>query len=70
MIAINSALSSRSTLAASTVSHVAPCFKLPVDAELKRLLRRDVIISYIQAISLATFRLQVQEGAGKAQDDK
>lgn len=70
MMAINSALSSRSTLAASTVSHLKPCFKLPGDSKKKRALRRDAVVAYSRAVCLATFGEDVQQGAGKAQADE
>ncbi|KAL1876315.1 hypothetical protein Daus18300_002944 [Diaporthe australafricana] len=69
MMAINSALSSRSTLAANTVSHVKPHFKLLGDSKHKRALQRKAVLSYTQAVCLATFGPQVQQGAGPAQAD-
>ena len=70
MMATNSALSSRSTLAASTVSRVKPCFKLPGDSKRKRALRRDAVVAYAKAVCLATLGEHVQQGAGKAQADE
>ncbi|ROW15004.1 hypothetical protein VPNG_03489 [Cytospora leucostoma] len=69
MMAINSALSSRSTLAASAVSHVKPCYKLPSDSKRKRALRREAVVSYAQAVCLAAGE-ELQQGAGKAQADE
>lgn len=71
MMAINSALTSSSTLAASSVSHVKPCFKLPGDTKRKRELRRQSLAAYVRAICLdaasgAAAQQQVQR-AGKAQ---
>ncbi|KAI7787816.1 hypothetical protein LA080_014189 [Diaporthe eres] len=70
MMAINSALSSRSTLAANTVSHVKPCFKLLGDSKRKRELQRNAVLSYAQAVCLATFGQEVQQGAGAAKADE
>lgn len=67
MMAINSALSSRSTLAVNTVSHVKPCFKLLGDSKRKRELQRNAVLSYAQAVCLATFGQEVQQGAGAAE---
>ncbi|KAG6364920.1 hypothetical protein INS49_006524 [Diaporthe citri] len=69
MMAINSALSSRSTLAANTVSHVKPSFKLLGDSKRKRELQRNAVLSYAQAVCLATFGQEVQQGAGAAEAD-
>ncbi|KAK7742153.1 hypothetical protein SLS53_004739 [Cytospora paraplurivora] len=69
MMAINSALSSRSTLAASTVSHIKPCYELPSDSKRKRALRREAVVTYAQAVCLATGE-ELQQGAGKAQADE
>lgn len=74
MMAINSALTSSSALAASTVSHVKPCFKLPGDSKRKRELRRQTLAAYVRAICLnaasgADAHYQVQR-AGKAQADQ
>lgn len=70
MMAINSALSSCSTLAANTVSHVKPCFKLCGDSKRKRALQRKAVLSYTQSVCLATFGPQVQQGAGPAAADE
>ncbi|POS80771.1 hypothetical protein DHEL01_v200858 [Diaporthe helianthi] len=67
MMAINSALSSCSTLAASTVSHVKPSFKLLGDSKRKRALQRDAVLAYTRSVCLATFGPQVQQGAGPAE---
>lgn len=67
MAAINSALSSCSTLAASTVSHVKPSFKLLGDSKRKRALQRDAVLAYTRSVCLATFGPQVQQGTGPAQ---
>lgn len=70
MMAINSALSSRSTLAANTVSRVKPCFKLPGDSKRKRTLRRDAVVAYAEAVCRATFGQQLEQSAGAAQADE
>lgn len=70
MMAINSALSSRSTLAANNVSHVKPCFKLPGDSKHKRALRRDAVVAYAEAVCLATFGQGFQQSAGEAQAEE
>lgn len=67
MMAINSALSSCSTLAANTVSHVKPSFKLFGDSKRKRALQRDAVLAYTRSVCLATFGPQVQQGAGPAE---
>ena len=67
MMAINSALSSCSTLAASAVSHVKPSFKLLGDSKRKRALQRDAVLAYTRSVCLATFGPQVQQGTGPAQ---
>lgn len=71
MMAINSALTSSSTLAASTVSHFKPCFKLPVDSKRKRELRRQNLAAYVRTVCLdaaagADAKAQVQR-AGEAE---
>ncbi|KAI0127296.1 hypothetical protein BJ170DRAFT_694111 [Xylariales sp. AK1849] len=43
MMAINSALASSSTLAATTVSYIKPCFKLSGDTKYERNLRRKAV---------------------------
>lgn len=73
MMAINSALTSSSTLAAGTVSHVKPCFKLPGDSKRKRELRSQNLAAYVRAVCLdaatgAEAQQQVQR-AGKAEAD-
>lgn len=70
IMAINSALSSRSTLAASIVSHVKPCYKLPSGSKRKRALRRDAVVTYAEAVYLTTFEEELQQGAAKAQADE
>lgn len=70
VMAINSALSSCSTLAANTVSHVKPSFKLLGDSKRKRALQRSAVLSYAQAVCLATFGQEVQQGAGPVQADE
>lgn len=67
MMAVNSALTSSNTLAASTVSHLKPCFKLPGDTKRKRALRRENISAYVQSICLETFGQEVQQDTGKTQ---
>lgn len=67
MMAINSALSSRSTLAANTVSHVKPCTKLLGDSKRKRALQRKAVLSYARSVCLATLGQEVQQGAGPVQ---
>ncbi|ROV99119.1 hypothetical protein VMCG_06624 [Cytospora schulzeri] len=70
MMAIKSALSSRSTLATNTVSRVKPCFKLPGDSKHKRALRRDAVVAYAEAVCLATFEQEFDQGAAHAQADE
>jgi tRNA(Arg) A34 adenosine deaminase TadA len=67
MMAINSALSSCSTMAASTVARFKPSFRLLGDSKRKRALRRDAVLAYTRSVCLATFGPQVQQGAGPAQ---
>lgn len=70
MMAINSALASSNTLAASTVPNRRQCFKLPGDTKRKRALRREHISAYVQAACLKTFGQELQQGTGKAQADE
>lgn len=70
MMAINSALSSSSTLAASTVSHVKPHFQLSGHTKRKRTLRRQAVSTYAQTICLETVGQDVQQGTSKAQADE
>lgn len=74
MMAINSALTSSSTLAASTVSCVKPCFKLPGDSKRKRESRKRTLTAYVRAVCLnaatgAEAQQQVQR-SGKAKADE
>lgn len=50
MMAINSALTSSSTLASSTVSCVKPCFKLSGDTKRKRARRAEALAAYVRAV--------------------
>lgn len=75
MMAINSALTSSSTLAASTAQHIKPCFKLFGDSKRKRELRRYTIAAYVRAVCLAATRgpqaqQQQQQCTGKTQTNK
>lgn len=70
MMAIHSALASSSTLAASTASHIKPCFKLPGrHAKPGRLLRTGgALKSYVESVCLEAMGSEVQRGAGAAPD--
>lgn len=67
MMAINSVLSSCSTQAASTFSHVKPSLELLGDSKRKRAIQRDAVLAYARSVCLATFGPQVQQGAGPAE---
>lgn len=54
MMAIQSALSTSSTMAPSAFSREKPCFKLPRGDKRKERLRRDVIKSYVERICEST----------------
>jgi deoxycytidylate deaminase len=63
-MAINSALASSSRLAASTLSHLKPHFKLPGNGPKSgRLLRRDAVSAYIRHACLAAQGQEVQARA-------
>jgi hypothetical protein len=71
MMAIHSALASSSTLAASTASHIKPCFKLPGrHAKPGRLLRTGggggTLKFYVESVCLEAMRSEVQRGTGAA----
>lgn len=69
MMAIHSALASSSTLAASTASHIKPCFKLPGrHAKPGRLLRTGGVKSYVESVCLEAMGSEVQRGTGAAPD--
>lgn len=74
MMAINSALASSSTLAASTAQHIKPCFKLFGDSKRKRELRRESLAAYVRAVCLDAARganaQQQQQCTGKTQTDE
>lgn len=70
MMAVNSALRSSNTLAASTVPSMRQCFKLPGDTKRKRALRREHVVAYVQSVCLHTFGQQLQQGSGKAHADE
>jgi len=63
MMAINSALSSSSTLAATTVSSIKPCYKLPGDAKRKRELRRGAVAAFVDRVCRAELEQGIQQGA-------
>jgi deoxycytidylate deaminase len=66
MMAINSALASSSTLAASTVSCIKPCFKLPGDTKRRRELRRGAVAAYVER----TCRQEVEQGQQQQQQQQ
>lgn len=73
MMAINSALTSSSTLAASTVSHVKPCFKLSGDSKRKRELRRGNLAAYVRSVCRQAAGAEAprhEQRAGKTQAGK
>lgn len=77
MMAISSALSSSSTLAASTVSHLQPCFKLSGSSKRKFRLRQGAIKSYVERVCKDVLEAQQQrqrqrpqQGAGQAQAEE
>lgn len=74
MMAINSALTSSSTLAANTVSCVKPCFKLPGDTKRKRERRAEALAAYVRAIcfkaEVGPAAAQVQQRSSKAQAEE
>ncbi|KAJ4413961.1 hypothetical protein N0V82_008213 [Gnomoniopsis sp. IMI 355080] len=74
MMAINSALASSSTLAASTAQHIKPCFKVFGDSKRKRELRREALAAYVRAVCLAAARgthaQQQQQCTGSTQTNE
>ncbi|KAK8857046.1 3-carboxy-cis-cis-mucoante lactonizing enzyme [Apiospora arundinis] len=62
MMAINSALSSSSTLAATTVSSIKPCYKLPGDTKRKRELRRGAVAVFVDRVCRAELEQGIQQG--------
>ncbi|CAJ2503221.1 Uu.00g106150.m01.CDS01 [Anthostomella pinea] len=69
MMAINSALASSSTLAATTLSHFKPPTAPLCDSKRKRRQRRDVLDAFAERVCYGpAFGTQVQQGAGKAQN--
>lgn len=65
MMAINSALAASSTLAASTASHIKPCFKLSGRHTKHRLLRGNhAVKSYVERVCLEAMGSEVQRGTG------
>ncbi|KAK5656999.1 hypothetical protein OQA88_3522 [Cercophora sp. LCS_1] len=64
MMAINSALSASSTLAASAVSHIKPCFKLPNRGKKQGLLRSGAVGAYVERVCLEGMGQEVQQGTG------
>ncbi|KAK1828994.1 hypothetical protein QBC39DRAFT_311950 [Podospora conica] len=76
MMAIHSALASSSTLAASTASHIKPCFKLSGrHAKPGRLLRTGgssggAIKSYVESVCLEAMGSGVQRDTGAPQDQE
>lgn len=67
MMAVNSALASSNNLAATTVSHLKPTFKLPGDTKRKRALRRERVAAYVHSVCPETSGQEVQQGTGKTQ---
>lgn len=56
MMAINSALASSSTLAATNAQRIKPNFKLQGDSKRKRELRREATAAYVRTVCLAAAR--------------
>lgn len=69
MMAINSALSSSSTLAAGTVSSITPYFKLPRGSKdkSKRLLRKQAVKAYVERACIEGLSQGLQQRSGTAQ---
>ncbi|KAK8065770.1 hypothetical protein PG997_012517 [Apiospora hydei] len=67
MMAINSALSSSSTLAATTVSSIKPCYKLPGDTKRKRELRRGAVAAFVDRVCRAELKQGIQQGTNSLQ---
>ncbi|KAK7963766.1 hypothetical protein PG996_008547 [Apiospora saccharicola] len=67
MMAINSALSSSSTLAATTVSSLKPCYKLPGDTKRKRELRRGAVAAFVDRVCRAELEQGIQQGTASVQ---
>jgi hypothetical protein len=69
MMAINSALSSSSTLAAGTVSSVTPYFKLPRGSKnkSKRLLQKHAVKSYVERAGIEGLPQGLQQRPGTVQ---
>lgn len=74
MMAINSALTSSSTLASSTLQSIKPCFKLYGDSKRKRELRRESLATYVRSVCLDAAggpdAKQQYQRAGAAQADE
>lgn len=65
MMAINSALAASSRLAASTASHIKPCFKLSGRHTKHHLLRGNhAVKSYVERVCLEAMGSEVQRGTG------
>ena len=67
MMAINSALASSSTLAASCVSYIKPSLGLSGDHKHKL---RDAVRSYTERVCLEALGQHVQQGTGTPQADE
>lgn len=67
MMAINSALSSSSTLAATTVSTIKPCYKLPGDTKRKRELRRGAVAAFVDRVCRAELEQGIQQCTASVQ---
>lgn len=66
MMAINSALASSSTLAATTLSYIKPPFTPSRDSKRKRQLRREILAAYMQSATVAgAVGRQVQQCTGE-----
>ncbi|KAK3341849.1 hypothetical protein B0T25DRAFT_354784 [Lasiosphaeria hispida] len=71
MMAINSALASSSTLAASTASHIKPGSKLSGGSHKpRRLVRSDAVKSYVERVCLEAMAPQFQQCPGAAQGEE
>lgn len=67
MMAISSALSSSSTLAATTVSPIKPCYKLPGDTKRKRELRRGAVAAFVDRVCRAELEQGILQGTAYVQ---
>ncbi|KAK7967289.1 uncharacterized protein PG986_001566 [Apiospora aurea] len=70
MMAVNSALSSSGTLAATTVSSIKPCYKLPGDTKRKRELRRGAVAAFVDRVCRAELEQDIQQGTASLQESE